>query len=196
MIIGIDVGMRIENPSAYVVLDGMQDAPGWIVAYGEMAPAIKGTKTNWLDRCCQVADHAGAVVAAYVATGGRIDAIVVERPYVEKSVDVAIKLATLQGMLFLACRSYAPQALLIQAQPQDGKQALTGDRRADKQAMQQMAARVGLRAACSSHEADALGIALYGYGAWKVQCQLMQRDPTAVPQAPLRRSPSPRSSRG
>lgn len=147
-VLGIDLGIRPENPSAAALAD--LSATPRLVAAWTLAPA----RRTWQAR---VQALHGAIYALITREAPAL--VAYEAPHGEKNLQTYRKLAALEGAILAACGRAG--VAVVDVQPAQAKQALAGDHQADKAAMVD-AARMYFGAALFSHEADALGVALAG----------------------------------
>lgn len=150
VVIGIDLGIRAQNPTGIAVLSfaGIQPC---LIATVELIPHMG---ESWQARvqslagmlAARIEEHSGAMLAY-------------EEPFDGKNPQTFRKLACAEGMVLTVAQMLG--RVQIGVSNAEAKQALTGDAGATKQ-MMIAAVRMQYGVPLSSHMADAVGVALAG----------------------------------
>jgi Holliday junction resolvasome RuvABC endonuclease subunit len=149
-VLGLDLGIRKENPSAAALLHFAGDPSPRLLLVCTLAPSAKAWQARVQQLHLRLAD---------LFTTWRPDLVVYEAPHAQRDMQVFRKLAALEGAILAAAA--AAGVPVLDVQPSQAKVALAGDSAADKDAMIE-AARREFGPRLVSHEADAIGVALAG----------------------------------
>lgn len=158
LVLGIDCGLTPRNPvGAALVETDPQPRLVWSACF---TPPAK----EWVDRVAEV----GAWLASWLHESFVLDRrpglVVYEISHVEENPQVAIQLAHVGGAIAGIC-GFA-KLPVIQVQPAQAKQALTGYHGASKADMMR-AARLVFGQVLTKDAADAVGVALAGEGLYR-----------------------------
>lgn len=144
-ILGIDPGSRVTG-YGIVELTGALTRP---IAWGGIATAGEHS-----DRLRQIFDEVGRLVDEY-----RPDEIAIERVFVHKNADSALKLG--QARAAALCATFGYEIPIHEYAPRVVKKALVGNGSADKTQVEYMVKVIlGLRDRMKADAADALAIAI------------------------------------
>jgi crossover junction endodeoxyribonuclease RuvC len=145
-ILGID-------PGSVVTGWGVVDAEGQRVSR-VASGAIHADGDDFPARLKAIHDGVREVCAAH-----RPDEIAVERVFVNRNADSALKLGQARGAAI--CATFSSGAILVEYSPREIKQAVVGRGAASKEQVQHMVRTLlGIRAPLEADEADALAAAL------------------------------------
>jgi Holliday junction resolvasome RuvABC endonuclease subunit len=154
LILGIDLGLRADNPAAWALIDLLPNGPV-VRDWAEIRPRA----TAWQDRVGEVGRALFRVITQHTPA-----LIAYEAAHMEKNAQVLRKLSCVEGAILLAANVAGCPTQDVQ--PVQAKIALASDASATKQAMI-AAARILYGITATSHGADAIGIALAGEGLYR-----------------------------
>lgn len=146
IILGIDPGSRITGYGLITT------AASQVCFIG--CGLIKTNKNELSQRLQQIYHDINEIILEYQPT-----AVAIEKVFVHRNVDSALKLGHARGAALVACANhYLP---IYEYSPREIKQAIVGYGAADKNQVQQMIARLmGLSEVPKSDAADALAVAI------------------------------------
>lgn len=147
--LGFDLGIQARNPTGAALLSWDTGEP-ILVSTWILIPA----GADWQKRVSVVADQARLILHI---SAGQLAGVGYELPWQGVNPQTALRLADLGGAIRgLACSFQVP---VVGLSPAEAKIALTGEKGANKEAMQR-AALLQFGCVLTSHEADAVGVAL------------------------------------
>jgi crossover junction endodeoxyribonuclease RuvC len=158
-VLGLDPG---SQNTGFGIVDAGPDgtryvASGTIAARRAVAPGTGAERSATVDFAARL-QTIYAAVAALVAEH-RPDEIAIERVFVHRNPDSALKLGQARGAAL--CATFAAGAGLFEYSPREVKLAVVGTGRAEKEQVQRMVkALLGLEGRLGADAADALAIAL------------------------------------
>jgi crossover junction endodeoxyribonuclease RuvC len=145
-VLGLDPGSRITG---YGLIEASARGTRYLAS-----GAIRAAHGDFNRRLAEIYRGVGAIVAEH-----RPDEIVIERVFVHRNVDSALKLGQARGAALAA--TFAQAALLFEYTPREVKLGIVGTGAADKLQVQRMvSALLGLDGALGADAADALALAL------------------------------------
>jgi Holliday junction resolvasome RuvABC endonuclease subunit len=168
IILGIDTGLQHRNPTGYAMLVNGTDPPG----YAGSGVLVPSAKADVLERIRWLGEEVDTKVRMLKRGEGlyAFDAIAVELPWHRMgprgNIQTTIHLAMLVGAIMMVASEHMVPFFGIT--PSEGKLALVGDGKADKQAMiWAVTARYGIEV--GEHEADAVGVAQAAWAKLKLK---------------------------
>lgn len=155
LVLGIDLGVQTDNPSAWALLDFPHIGRVTVLDYAEIVPRC----TTWQDR---VAEVGIAILKRIDQT--MPDLVAYEAAHLGRNAQTLRKLSCIEGAILLAAAAHAIPAQDVQ--PKQSKIALASDATATKQMMID-AAKLLYKVNSGDHIADAIGHALAGEGLFR-----------------------------
>jgi len=150
IVLGVDIGITKQNPVGWATLDLGANR---VICHGLIAPR---SDKYWLDRIPPITNALNSIMM-----GTEFGLVAFEFAHYVRNPQTMKKLAHVGGVVYaLAWGHHIPS---VGVEPKSAKKALTGNGNAGKECMIMAAnERYGLNVT-SSHEADAIGVALSGY---------------------------------
>lgn len=167
-VLGIDLGLRADNPAAWALVDFPHIGRVTVLDYAEIKPRA----SSWQARASEV----GLSLLKRINTIAP-DLVSYEAAHMEKNAQVLRKLSCVEGMILLAAAAHSIPTQDVQ--PTQAKVALASDAKATKQMMID-AAKLLYKVNSGDHIADAIGHALAGEGLFRrAQLLATHRPPIA-----------------
>lgn len=154
MILGIDTGITAASPTALALYDPARDQ---VVMTRRLVPSNDKAEVD--RRVGEIARRVLDAIDEHLP-----EAVAYEMPHFVENHQTTIKLAKVCGAIAAMCALRGVACIAVQ--PTQAKVALTGNARAAKGDMQTAALQQFGRK-LSSHEADAIGVAIAGWAEWK-----------------------------
>jgi Holliday junction resolvasome RuvABC endonuclease subunit len=158
LIIGLDIGITNVSPCGFAVYEPHADQ---VLSTALIKPRNTGDDVDE-----RIADIGGQIMLK-IKSWKDVVCIAYEAPHVRENPQTALKLARMCGAVVMI--AHVLDIPCIGVQPVSAKVALTSNPTASKEAMIISAERQFAEHGLTSHEADAIGVALAGWAQYRLE---------------------------